>query len=47
MTKRVTIMLADDNDKKLRVLQAKAITKEQASISFSKILNQVLRKGLK
>jgi len=47
MTKRVTIMLDDDNDKKLRMIQSKQIAKEQASFSFSRVLNDVLRKGLK
>jgi len=36
-----------DNDKKLRNRQAKAIQSKQISVSFSKVLNEVLRKGLK
>jgi len=47
MAKRVTIMLDEDNDKKLRIMQAKLITKESKSISFSKVLNITLRKSLK
>jgi len=47
MTKRVTIMLDDDNDKKLRVRQAKLISQEQISYSFSRVINDTLRKALK
>ena len=47
MAKRVTIMIDDDNDKKLRMLQAKHIQREQSSFSFSKTINQMLRKSLK
>lgn len=41
-----TIVIDVDNDKKLRILQAKRIKKEQTTISYSRILNEVLRKGL-
>ncbi len=47
MTKRVTIMIDDDLDKKLRLRQAKMIQQEQSSYSYSKTLNDVLRKTLK
>ena len=47
MTKRVTIMIDDDNDKKLRTLQAKQITQSTKSVSYSKVINQQLRKILK
>ncbi len=47
MSKRITIMMADDIDKKLRTLQAKRIYSEQRSVSYSETLNDVLRKGLK
>lgn len=47
MTKRVTIMLDDDNDKKLRIRQAKLISQEQISYSFSRVINDTLRKALK
>ncbi len=39
-------MIDDDLDKKLRMLQAKEITNSSNSVSFSKVLNQVLRKSL-
>ena len=45
--KRVTIMLDGDLDKKLRVLQSKTIQKENTSCSFSRVLNDTLRKSLK
>ncbi len=47
MTKRVTIMIDDDNDRKLRAKQAKMISQYSESISFSRVLNEVVRKGLK
>ena len=47
MSKRVTIMIDDDLDRKLRLRQAKMIAQEQKSFSYSKTLNQVIRKGLK
>ena len=46
MSKRVTIMIDDDLDKKLRLRQAKMIQHEQISYSYSKVLNEVLRKAL-
>jgi len=47
MTKRVTIMIDDDIDKKIRQMQAKMIMTASKSVSFSKVLNLVLRKALK
>ena len=47
MSKRVTIMIDEDLDKKLRTRQAKMIQQEQSSYSYSKVLNDVLRKVLK
>jgi len=46
MSKRVTIMIDDDLDKKLRIRQAKMIQQEQSSYSFSRTLNEILRKEL-
>ena len=45
--KRVTIMLDDDLDQELRERQARMIKKTQSSYSFSRVLNDVLRKSLK
>ena len=47
MSKRVTIMIDDDLDKKLRLRQAKIISQEQVSYSYSKVINEILRKALK
>ncbi len=47
MSKRVTIMIDDDLDKKMRMLQAKMIQSTTSSVSFSNVLNQVLRDSLK
>jgi len=44
--KRITVVLDLDVDKILRVLQAKNIREKQSSHSFSKTMNDVLRKGL-
>ena len=47
MSKRVTIMIDDDLDKKIRLRQAKWIQQNQTSHSYSKTLNEVIRKSLK
>ena len=47
MSKRVTIMIDEDLDKKLRLRQAKMIQQEQVSYSYSEVLNETLRKALK
>jgi hypothetical protein len=47
MSKRVTIMLDTDLDNKMRQLQAKMIQNTTSSVSFSNVLNQVLRDSLK
>ncbi len=47
MARRVTIMIDDDLDKKLRSIQAKAIQSTTISVSFSKVINEILRKQLK
>ncbi len=38
MSKRVTIMIDEDLDKKLRLRQAKLIQQEQSSYSYFKVL---------
>ena len=40
-------MIDDDIDKKLHLIQAKQIAKTSSAISFSKVLNEVLRRQLK
>lgn len=47
MSKRVTIMIDSDLDKKLRKIQAREIEKTMSSVSYSKVLNSQLRKVLK
>jgi len=44
---RVTIMLDEELAKKIRVKQAKLIAKSKNSVSFSKVLNEVLSEGFK
>jgi len=46
MSKRVTIMIDDDLDKKLRLRQAKMIQQNQTSFSYSRTLNEALKKTL-
>jgi hypothetical protein len=47
MTKRITIMIDDALDKKLRLIQAKQIANTSSSVSYSRVLNDMLRKQLK
>jgi len=47
MSKRITIMLDDDLLRKLYELQAKQIKDSTKSVSFSCVLNEVVRKNLK
>jgi hypothetical protein len=47
MGKRITIVLDDNLLKKLRVIQAKKITKAENSVSFSSVINEELKKCVK
>jgi len=47
MAKRVTIMIDDDLDKKLHLIQAKAIQSTNSAVSFSRVINQIVRKQIK
>lgn len=47
MIKRHTIVLDKDLESKLRAMQAEQIKKTGSSVSFSSVINQVLRKALK
>jgi len=47
MSKRITIMLDDDLATKLRKIQAESIKKSNGSTSFSYVVNETLKKGLK
>jgi len=46
MSRRVTIMIQDDLDKKIRAYQAKKIQKENSTYSYSKTVNELLRKAI-
>ncbi len=47
MGKRITIVLDTDLLKKLREKQAKRIKETTKSVSFSSVVNDTLRKGIK
>ena len=47
MKKRITIMIDDRLDKKIRTKQAEMIQKENKSISYSFVINLLLKKSLK
>ena len=47
MAKRITIMIDDDLLKKLHEKQAKQIKETSESVSFSRVLNDELRKNLR
>lgn len=47
MNERITVVLQGDNVVKLRALQAKEIKRTMKTVSFSKVINDVVKKGLK
>ena len=47
MGKRITIMIDEDLEKKLRMIQAKTIASSKEGVSFSQVLNKTLRKAIK
>jgi hypothetical protein len=47
ISKRITIVLDDALVKKLRVIQSKKISKSTEHVSFSRIINEELRRALK
>jgi len=46
MIKRITITLDETLESKIRTIQAQRITQENKSISFSQVLNQLLKSAL-
>lgn len=46
MAERLTIMLNSETAKKLRKIQAKRIQETTSTVSFSRIVNEVLEQGL-
>ncbi len=47
MGRRITVILDEDALKKLHYIQAKLIRESDKSVSFSRVLNDVLSKALK
>jgi len=47
MSKRITVMIEDEVIEKLRILQAKQIKEKTSAVSFSHVINEVLKKNLK
>ena len=47
MGERITVVIDDNNHKKLRKIQSKLITESPKSVSFSRVLNLVIDQGLK
>ena len=47
MPQRITIMLEDELVKKIRTIQAKKIKDSTASVSFSRVINQLLHETTK
>jgi hypothetical protein len=47
MRKRISVVIDEDLDRKIRLRQAKMIQQNQTAYSFSKTVNEVLRKSLK
>jgi hypothetical protein len=47
MSKRVTIMIEDELDKKIRSIQAKEIQSTSTSVSYSHTINKILKNNLK
>lgn len=47
MSKRVTIMIEDELDKKIRLIQAKTIQSTASSASYSSIINKILKNNIK
>ncbi len=45
--KRITIMIDNELDKKLRLIQAKMIQTSQKSVSYSRVINDTLRRKIK
>jgi hypothetical protein len=47
MLRRITIMLDDDLQKRLREKQAKLIKQGNKSVSFSQVINETLKEAVK
>ena len=47
MGKRITVVIDEDLVKKLHEMQARQIRESGKSVSFSRVLNELVRKNLK
>jgi len=47
MKKCVTIIIDEDLDKKIRAKQAKQIQQKQESVSYSQVIQELVKAGLK
>jgi hypothetical protein len=47
MGSRITIILDENLERKLRAIQAKQIQKKKQSVSFTQIIHETLQSGLK
>ncbi len=47
MINRITIAIDTEIEKKLRTMQAELIKKTNKSVSFSQVLNNILKEGLR
>ncbi len=47
MSSRITVVIDDDLVKKLRLKQSKKLKRTNKSVSFSAVINETLRIGLK
>ena len=46
MSKRITIMIQDELDKKIRSYQAKRMQKENTTYSYSRAVNDILKNAI-
>jgi hypothetical protein len=46
MSRRVTVMIQEDIDKKIRNYQSKMIQKKKSTYSYSRAVNDLLRKAI-
>ncbi|MDH3657191.1 MAG: hypothetical protein OEM77_03550 [Nitrosopumilus sp.] len=47
MSQRITIMLDSEISTKLRSIQSRMIKSQNKSVSFSRVINEILNEGLK
>ena len=47
MVRRISLLLDEDLEKKLRAIQAKKIQKKKQNVSFTQVIHEILHLGLK